>query len=245
MALREAKNLYIAAPMTRLTEHHEPTASLLAQRLADHIATLLRDAIAERGQALIAVSGGKSPAMLFDALHDAALDWSKVTIAQVDERWVDPHHPDSNSNLVRDHLLQGAAAAAQFIPMTNDATDAYAGQSMCEEALNALALPFDIILLGMGEDGHTASLFPEAAELTTGLTTDTLCLAVTPPAAAHQRMSLSLKGLLESSLLILQIGGAAKEAVYRTALGEGPVEDMPVRALLRQDAVPIEVWISE
>jgi 6-phosphogluconolactonase len=100
------------------------------------------------------------------------------------------------------------------------------------------------MLLGMGEDGHTASLFPEAAELQEGLTTRALTLAVTPPAAPHQRMSLSLRAILDSRLIILQIGGAAKEAVYREALAGGAVEAMPIRAALLQGAVPVAVWIS-
>jgi 6-phosphogluconolactonase len=244
LALQEKGILDIAAPMTELTEYREPDAGILAERLANRIARLLDDAITARGQALIAVSGGKSPAAMFGALCHAVIDWSRVTVAQVDERWVEPHHADSNSGLIRDHLLRGAAAAARFVPMKNDAADARAGQAACEEALRALPPPFDVVLLGMGEDGHTASLFPHAAELKEGLRTDALCLAITPPAAPHQRLSLSLKGLLESRLLVLQIGGPAKETVYRAAFGEGPVEDMPVRAVLRQDKVPVEVWIG-
>jgi len=227
-----------------IDEIRKDDGSALALDLAQHIGRLLKAAIASRGVALIAVSGGRSPAAVFDALQKVSINWAKVIVTQVDERWVPPSHADSNSRLILGHLLTGMAAAADFLPMKNDADDAVAGQPACEAALAALPLPFDIVLLGMGEDGHTASLFPDAAELAEGLTTDALCLAVTPPDAPHQRMSLSLTGLLKSRLLILQIGGAAKEAVYRTALGEGPVEDMPVRAILRQHRVPVEVWIS-
>jgi 6-phosphogluconolactonase len=212
--------------------------------LARRIGAMLGEAIAARGVALIAVSGGRSPAAVFEALRDQPLDWDKVIIAQVDERWVPPDHPDSNSRLIREHLLTGLAGAARFVPMWNSAESAYAGQPDCESGLAALPRPFDLVLLGMGEDGHTASLFPDAGQLEEGLTTASLCLSVTSPAAPHDRMSLSLAGLLDSRLLILQIGGGAKEKVYRAALGPGPVEAMPVRAVLRQDRVPLEVWIS-
>lgn len=231
--------------MADILEFRFPDAVAAADALAQAIADRLGAAIAERGTATIALSGGRSPAAVFEALRHVVLPWDKVVITQVDERWVPMDHPDSNSQLIRRHLLQGAAAAARFVPMKNDAATARAGQPECEAALQALPLPFDVMLLGMGEDGHTASLFPEATELQDGLSTQALTLAVTPPAAPHERMSLSARGLLESRVLILQIGGAAKEAVYRAALGQGPVEDMPIRAILRQTKVPVEVWISD
>lgn len=218
-----------------------PTAALA---LADSIAARLSAAIAARGAATLLLSGGRSPAPVFDALSRASLPWDKVTVAQVDERWVPADHPDSNSQLIRRHLLQGATAAARFLPMKNAAATADEGQPACEAALRALPRPFDILLLGMGEDGHTASLFPQAPELRDGLDTEALTIAVTPPAAPHARMSLTATGLLASRVLLLQIGGAAKEAVYRAALAAGPVEDMPIRAILHQDKVPVEIWIS-
>ncbi|SCW66032.1 6-phosphogluconolactonase [Sphingobium faniae] len=231
--------------MPEIQEYRFPDATTAADALAESIARRLAQAVAERGTATIAVSGGRSPAAVFDALSQVDLPWDKVIVAQVDERWVPMDHADSNSQLIRGHLLKGPAAAARFVPMKNDAATAREGQAACEAAIGALPLPFDILLLGMGEDGHTASLFPDAKELQEGLTTDALTLSVTPPAAPHERMSLSAKGLLESRVLILQIGGAAKEAVYRHALAEGPVEDMPIRVALRQDKVPVELWISE
>lgn len=227
-----------------ISEHRFPDGAAAAIALAEAIAGRLNAAISARGTALIALSGGRSPAAVFQALRDRTLDWNKVVVTQVDERWVPTDHPDSNSLLISSHLLIGPAAQARFVAMKNDAPNPHAGQDECEAALRALPRPFDLVLLGMGEDGHTASLFPQAPELAEGLTTDALCLAVTPPAAPHPRMSLSLSGLLDSRLLLLQIGGEAKEAVYRQALREGPVEEMPVRAVLRQSRVPVEVWIS-
>lgn len=226
------------------TEYRFDNADVAAQNLARHIGDALCEAIAARGVATIALSGGRSPRAVLEALREMPVDWPKVIVAQVDERWVDPAHADSNERLIRDALLTGPAAAARLVPMKNAAADAYAGQATCEAAMAALPWPFDVILLGMGEDGHTASLFPDAAELHDGLTTQALTLAVTPPAAPHQRMSLSLHAILNSRLIILQIGGAAKEAVYSDALDGGPVEAMPIRAVLLQDATPVAVWIS-
>lgn len=228
-----------------ITEHRFNDAEGAAADLAQWIGAILTQAIADRGTALLALSGGRSPRAVLQQLSDMPIDWAKVTLIQVDERWVAPDHADSNQMLIRDALLQGPAQAACFVPMKNDAADPYAGQRACEAALAGLTWPVDVMLLGMGEDGHTASLFPAAAELAQGLTSDALTLAVTPPSAPHPRMSLSLRAILHSRHIVLQIGGAAKEAVFRAALGEGPVEAMPIRAVLRSDTTPVDVWISD
>ena len=227
------------------TEHLFIDGALAAADMARRIATILEDAIAARGVASIALSGGRSPRPVLEALSGAALDWSKVVVTLVDERWVAPDHADSNERLVHETLLQGPAAAARFLGMKNEAADAYAGQAACEAAFAALPWPLDIVLLGMGEDGHTASLFPEAAELAEGLSTKAMTIAVTPPAAPHQRMSLTASAILKSRHVFLQIGGAAKKAVYDRALEGGPVEELPIRLALCQHGVSVEVWISE
>lgn len=227
------------------TEHLFLNDTLAAVAMAQRIAVILDDAIAARGIGSIALSGGRSPRPMLEALSRAALDWSKVVVTLVDERWVAPAHVDSNERLVREALLQGPAAAARFVGMKNDAVDAYTGQPGCEAAFATLPWPLDIIVLGMGEDGHTASLFPAAAELAEGLSTKALTVAVTPPVAPHQRLSLSASAILKSRHIFLQIGGAVKKAVYDRALKGGPVEELPIRLALCQHGVSVEVWISE
>lgn len=227
------------------TEHLFVDGALAAADMARRITFILDDAIAARGVATIALSGGRSPRPVLEVLSKAALDWEKVIITLVDERWVAPDHADSNERLVRETLLRGEAAKARFVPMKNEAADAYAGQAACEADFAALPWPLDIVLLGMGEDGHTASLFPQARELAEGLSTSALTLAATPPAAPHQRMSLSAQAILNSRHIFLQIGGAAKKAVYERALAGGPVEELPIRLALCQHGVSVEVWISE
>lgn len=227
-----------------VTEQDFDDSAAAAADLARRIAELLAAAIAERGVATIALSGGRSPRPVLEALSAASLDWNKVIVTLVDERWVAPDHADSNERLLRETLLRGDAAAARFVPMKNDAADAYAGQATCEAAFAALPWPLDIVLLGMGEDGHTASLFPRAAELAEGLSTDALTLAVTPPVAPHRRLSMSAKAILSSRHIFLQISGAAKKVVYDRAMAGGPVEELPIRVALLQDKVPVEVWVS-
>ncbi|WP_188063783.1 6-phosphogluconolactonase [Sphingobium sp. KCTC 72723] len=226
------------------TEHFFADGAQAAADLATRIATLLGDAIATRGTASIALSGGRSPKPVLEALATTPLDWSKVVVTLVDERWVAPDAPDSNERLLRETLLTGPAAAARFVPIKNDATDAYAGQPAVEAAFAAIPWPLDIVLLGMGEDGHTASLFPAAVELADGLTSAARTIPVTPPAAPHQRLSLTASAILASRHIFLQISGAAKKAVYDNALKDGPVEQLPIRLALLQDKTPIEIWIS-
>ncbi|MBC2776032.1 6-phosphogluconolactonase [Parasphingopyxis marina] len=211
---------------------------------ARSIAAQLATAITARGTATLALSGGRTPVALFEALAKTAIDWSRVTVLQVDERWVAPESADSNQSAIRRHLLQGKAERARFLPMkTGDATPVE-GQPAYEALLRTLDWPIDVTMLGIGEDGHTASLFPGAPELAEALTTEALCLAVTPKAAPHGRLSLSLRAIFDSRQIHVQLSGAAKEATYRRALGEGPVEAMPIRAILRQHRVPVELWIT-
>jgi 6-phosphogluconolactonase len=195
--------------------------------------------------ATIALSGGRSPRPVLEALSKAPIAWTKLIVTLVDERWVEPVSADSNERLVRETLLQGPAAEARFVPMKTHAADAYAGQPAAEAALAALPWPLDIVLLGMGDDGHTASLFPGAAALAEGLSTAARTIAVTPPAAPHQRLSLTASAILDCRHIFLQIGGAAKKAVYDRALAGGRQEELPIRLALLQDKVPVEVWIAD
>lgn len=231
-----------------MTGRHFPDAAGLVQALADEVAAHLRDAVAARGGALIAVSGGSSPKALFARLAQAALPWDRVTVTQVDERWVPLTHADSNARLIAEHLLQGPAAAARFVPMKNAAETPQAGQAECEARLRSLELPFDLVLLGMGEDGHTASWFPHAPELADALRTEgPMCIATgapAPPQAPYMRMSLSLAAVSAARRRVLLLQGRGKLEVLRRAQQAGPVDELPIRALLRHGSPPIEIWSS-
>ncbi|WLT31688.1 6-phosphogluconolactonase [Geothrix sp. PMB-07] len=214
----------------------------LVAAVAQHVARRLKEDLAQGGQAVLVVSGGRSPVPLLQALSTQALTWERVVVTLTDERWVAPDQTDSNEALVRRHLLQGRAAIARFVPLwTGDDTPEAAVPAVCT-SLGALAHPFSQVILGMGEDGHMASLFPGSSELGSGLTTEAAALAVHPPHAAHARLSLSLRALLDARDVVLMIAGEEKRLVLERALGEGRVEDLPVRAILRQTAVPVSVF---
>ena len=209
----------------------------------------LRSAIEDRGEATFMVSGGSTPEPLYKALSHSDLDWESVYVALVDERWVDFDHDKSNEAFTVKHLIQNKAAAANLVGMKNSAETAAGGLADCEAAYQQLAQPFDITILGMGSDGHTASLFPHAQGLDEALNpdSDSLCAAITAKqsevtGAIVERMTLSLAGLLRSKSLVLLITGEEKLAVLRGAQGEGDVKDMPIRAVLRQDRVPVIVY---
>lgn len=218
-------------------------AGALAEALAGQIAASLRQAVETRGLASLVVSGGKSPTTLFELLRDQPLDWSRVCIALADERWVDPSDPASNEHLVRTVLLQGRATAARFIGLKNAAPTPAIGAVSAWETFARVPRPFDTVLLGMGDDGHTASLFPKSPNLESALEGAAVagCVGMWAPVVPHPRMSLNLAALLDARRIVLLLQGDAKWRTYVTAAGDGPVQDMPVRAVLRQKRTPVEV----
>lgn len=227
-------------------EREYASAAAAAQALADAVAADLDTALRERPRASLVVSGGRSPIAFFECLRGAALDWSRVVITLADERWVPPEHADSNARLVTEHLLQGTAAAARFVPLWNGAptpADAIAERSA---ALAALPRPVDALVLGMGEDGHTASLFPGAAGLAAAIDPQAaaLLVAIDPPAAPHPRLSLTLAALLDSRQIHLPVVGTVKRAIYRQALVGGDATRWPIAAVLNQQQVPVHVYLA-
>jgi 6-phosphogluconolactonase len=224
--------------------HTFPNQQTLVNALAEHLAAALRTDIAQRSRASLAVSGGSTPVPLFERLSALDIPWQQVLITLADERWVDAASPDSNEALVRCHLLKKRAAAATFIGLKTAAATAAAGAADCEARLAALPRPFTAVILGMGNDGHTASLFPcapqfaEAADLRCG----TRCAALRPQTAPHERISLTLPALLDTREIILHITGPEKKAVLERALAAGPPEEMPIRFILRQQTAPLAVY---
>lgn len=229
-----------------IREHSVGDAEALAAAVAARIAERLRAGIAARGVARLALSGGRSPIAMFTQLAQAELDWSRVTITLVDERWVAVDHADSNERLLRDHLLVGPVAQAGFVGLKTSAATAAEALAERSARLQAQLLPLDVAVLGMGEDGHTASLFPGAAGLADALAADgeAVLAAIDPPAAPHARISLTIAALLASRHLLLPIAGAAKQAVYARARDGASAFDLPVAAVLQQSRVPVDVYIG-
>jgi len=215
------------------------TLEAAASALADDLADALREAISERGRALVAVSGGRTPRHVFDCLRQLDVDWPRVTVTLTDERWVPADHPDSNEGLVRSFLLRGPAAAATFIPLYGGEISPDAGHPACEARLAALARPFDAVYLGLGGDGHFASLFPGDPALDVR---DSVCAAVPGTEARQPRMTLTTSAILDARKVFLLFSGADKQAVYAKARRVGPYRDIPVRLVLGQERTPVSVF---
>ena len=199
-----------------------------------------------QGRACLAVSGGRSPIALFAALRVMPLRWADVCVTLVDERAVPPEHADNNARLVREHLLKDAAAAARFFPIV--LPPHVHGESVDVDACVATANePFqqpDVVILGMGDDGHTASLFPDAPELTEGIdrTHAPAYLSLRPAAAPHRRISLNLSALSAARRLFLSIAGPVKRTVFDAAAQGGVQPALPVSYVIHQREVPLDVY---
>lgn len=238
----------MAAPLAlpqHILQHPFADAAALAAVLAEGVAALLQAGLGQRGQASLVVSGGRSPEAFLRVLGAKALDWSRVFVTLADERWLPPGHADSNAGMVRRTLLQGPAAAARFVPLYGGEGTPEEGVEAARLRLSALPRPFDAVVLGMGEDGHTASLFPGAAGLAALFEADAPVLAaVHPPAAPHARITLTLPALLDARHVFLQIQGAAKEAVLERAAAGGDPLRFPIAAVLAQRRVPVHVYCT-
>lgn len=216
----------------------------LAEGLAEAVAAALSAAVAARGHASIAVSGGSTPKTFFKALSGKAIDWTKVTVTLVDERFVAPDSDRSNEKLVKDNLLVNAAAAAVFQPLYYPAATAEEAAAAASKQTAALGCPFDVAILGMGGDGHTASFFPGGSRLAEALDPATPRGVMTMEAegAGEPRLTFTFSSLQDARLLVLHIEGAAKKDVLAKAEAPGDEAEMPIRAMLRRAASPLQIY---
>jgi 6-phosphogluconolactonase len=226
-----------------MTDRQFETPIAMAETLAADIAMALSRNIAETGSASLIVSGGRTPQRMFDELSLQRLPWNRVKISLADERLVPATDAESNERLVRDHLLKGEAQSAVFIPLWQGEGDPV--ESAIEAVCN-MERPFAMVVLGLGDDGHSASLFPGMPDLGRALDPAANLTAVFVPAQGSRRprVSLTLSTLLDAWRAALSFTGEAKRRVFEEALAPGAVEDLPVRAILRQTKIPVDVYWS-
>ncbi|AHL75844.1 6-phosphogluconolactonase [Stutzerimonas stutzeri] len=220
--------------------HSLPDPDQLARVLADRVAEALRYAINNHGCASLVVSGGRSPIAFFEALSTRQLDWAKVQVSLADERWVDVNDADSNEGLVRRHLLQNTAADAQMLGLYQPAETLEEAARLAGQRLNDLRQPIDVLVLGMGSDGHTASLFPNSPLLAQGIDPDGAahCLPMRAPVNPEQRISMTYSLLASARVQCLAIQGSAKLETLCQAM-QLETWQMPIRAFLHS---PLEIY---
>lgn len=216
-------------------------AEAAATALAAELLRVLDAAIARHGRASLAVPGGRTPVPLFERLASAPIAWSQVFVTLTDERWVPESDAGSNAALVRRSLLSGPASAAHFIPLRNEAATAAEG---APSATAALPLPFDAMVLGMGEDGHFASLFPGNPGLDEALDmrAEPVCVPMCAPVEPSERLSLNLAAIARSGRLFLLVSGTEKRELLLAT--RGPEQRLPVDALLALGERRVEIYWS-
>lgn len=217
---------------------------LLAQRLCEKITQALKIALEIRGEATLALSGGNTPKKLFNALSRVDLDWEKVRVTLVDERWVDTNSVKSNEKLVREHLLINSAESARFFSLKTEDKYAINGVASLNVSLEQFFKKFDVVVLGMGLDAHTASFFPNTNELSFALKTKNLLCATTATVEPKERISFSKTSLLSASNLFLHIEGEEKKEVFLKASTSDDLRNMPIISMMQQEKPTMEIYYA-
>ncbi len=219
----------------------------LDNALANNVAELLSKALSHKGKASLAVSGGSTPKGFFSALSKKDLDWNNVTITLADERWVEFESDASNTRLVHENLLKNNASAATFFHLKKDSE--FNSEILVQLNIDAKKqlLPLDVLILGMGEDGHTASLFPCSEQISTALSLDNsdALMKVVPQTAPHDRITFTYAHLVQSKNVILHVCGEGKKVVLEKALTDNNQREMPIRAFLQNPEINTQVYWAE
>ncbi len=211
--------------------------------LVAHVSVQLRRGVEKKGEAVLAVSGGSTPQPIFTALAQQPLPWQDITITLVDERWVNPSDAASNELLVRDYLLCNWAEKANFVPLKTDHLQPVDAVPAVHTRLAALPSPFDVVMLGMGVDGHTASFFRHSEEYAraVALEGNAHCCGITLPAGIHARMTLTLPTILRAHQIVFHLTGEKKWQLLHDALS-GKGDELPVSRVIHQTQTPVSVY---
>jgi 6-phosphogluconolactonase len=236
------------------TFHQGADAQSLAEHLAGEVAQQILKAISEKGSAVLALSGGSTPKPLFEALVEHDIDWAKVIITLVDERWVDKGHVLSNEAFMKTYLLDKLPDSVRFVPLyqqadTVEASLPFVIADYLQITNSTLDAPrsFDIVILGMGADGHTASFFPDAENIDELVDIDSneALLSCKSPSSQVERVTWSLPVLLNTDFLALHFTGYDKRVVFEVASENGDTSMLPVRSVLFQDRVGLNVYYAD
>lgn len=218
----------------------------LIEELSANVISMLQHGIDRRDAGSMLLSGGSTPGALYNKMSNTSFDWQKVWFAPTDERWVDAGHPDSNEKMIRNTLLINKAAAATYIGLKSDGEDPVAGAQAVEEKLAPMPMPFDVVLLGMGEDGHFASLFPNLEDTRRAMDVNegSLCYPIRRDGDDHDRMTMTYKSILNAKQIILLFFGESKLRVFEQA-AQNVSDHLPISHLLNQSNVPVHLYWAD
>lgn len=218
----------------------------LADAIVQQIVHDLETALTQDGKASLIVPGGTTPVAVFERLAITSIAWEKITVIPCDERWINTTHKDSNEGLIRRHLLKEKAAKAQFVGFYRPTSSPADAIMLVRHSLNTIKRPFSSVFLGMGADGHFASLFPGRKETLTALlpnaTEDIMVLS--EPANGYPRMGLTLSCLTDCRHILLALSGKEKHGTLNNAIDDTTKNTYPIAALLQQKRTPIEIFIG-
>ena len=224
-----------------MQRHVYPNIESLSQGFSDFAATTLQNALARKPHATLVVPGGNTPRHYLPALAKCALPWDRITVTLSDERWVDVNDEQSNEHLVKQNLMNHLPANTPFVGLKTQHDNPFAAIDEIHQRLDHLPLPLSLIVLGLGEDGHIASLFPS---MNPDLLSTHHCVAVEPPIAPSLRVSLSLKMLAESKNIVLVVTGKTKRQLL-DQLNEKPDARLPIVWLLQRSRSPVTVFETD
>lgn len=220
--------------------------TMCEQALLEDLTSQMQSHLAENTSLSIALAGGNTPKQFYSRLSEVSLPWENIKVTLTDERWVDTDHVDSNQKMIRETLLTNQAKDALFYGLKNHEANVDKGQFITAGLLNDAIPKLDYVVLGMGDDGHFASIFPNMDNTTTLLDVDRTqpCMAAHPE-GKPERLSLTLPYILKAKRIYLFICGEKKRAVLEAMYRETPDEYLPVYYLLHQSACPVNVYWSE
>jgi 6-phosphogluconolactonase len=230
-----------------IIDHKFEHAEAMLEALYQQVVEDLENALQTRASATLLLSGGSTPAPLYRRLSQASLDWTRVQVALVDERWVNTDNIASNERLLRESMLINNAAKATFTGMKNSAKSPFDGEMECNLRYADLPLPHTICLLGMGPDGHTASLFPGAQGLDSALKSHQHCAPILANRSGVtgdlvERMTMTPWSILQSERLVLLITGENKWKVLQQARQQSNDTSLPISHFVHQEAPALEVY---
>jgi len=235
-----------AGTMSAVNFHAFDDANELTSKLSDKICKLLTNAIEKNGKASLVVSGGNTPKKLFTKLGLCDIAWDKVVISLCDERWIDNESDDSNEKLVRTYLLKNYAKKANFVGMFQQDTNLEDAKIIYEKIAKDKLSPIDVIILGMGDDGHTASLFPNNEKFTEAfsLKNRDFTLVVRQKDVKFHRLGLTRAAILNAKHIFLHFEGKKKFDIYNAAKDMDDFDKYPISSILNQKTKNIEVYYA-